>query len=266
MNRTIKSIAAAALIAIAATGCTRIDTGEVGLIRNWDKTIDSQEVVAGSINQTLTHDVLTFPVREIAAEVKDLRPQTVENVTMDDLDLTVVYNVNPSAVSDLYINKSKSFNGVNEKGEPLLMMGYLQTVTRNAVMKTIPKYEALKINIQRDVIEQELLTAIREELVGEKLNTSLVVSKVLLRNAAPPLSITQSANNLVKAQNELKQSAIEVQKAEQEAKRIATLNANAGAVGYMQAQANMLIAQGISEGKVQAIVVPYDFKGIVNVK
>lgn len=261
----MKKVLAIVAMAIAMTGCTRISTGEVGLIVNWDKTIDTREVLPGSINQTITHDVLTFPVREINADVKNLRPQTAESVTMDDFDLTVVYNVNPAAVSDIYINKNHSFNGTNDKGEPLLMEGYLQTVAKNAVNKVIPKYEALKINIQRQAIEADILAAMKADLAEEKLDTSLIVSQVLVRNAVPPSSITQSANNLVRAQNELKQSVIEVQKAEQESKRIAALNANAGAVSYMQAQAQMKIAEGIAAGRVQTIVVPYDFKGMVNV-
>lgn len=262
----MKNIAILAILAITAlSGCTRVAQGEVGLRVNWDKTIEESERPAGSVNQTMVGSILKFPIREINAEVKDLRPQTVENVTMDDFDLTVVYNITPSSVSDLYINKARSFHGVNEEGEPLLMQNYLITVARNAVYKTVPKYEALKINIDRSQIESQILAGIKAELDGEKLSTAVQVTQVLVRNALPPAAITTSANNLVKAQNELKQSAVEVQKAEQEAKRIATLNANAGAVGYMQAQAQMLIAQGISEGKVHAIVVPYDFKGMVNV-
>lgn len=262
----MKKIIATLAIALAMSGCTRIDTGEVGLRVNWDKTVEQSERVAGSVNQTFVGDIITFPVREIAAEVKDLQPQTVENVTMADFDLTVVYNINPSSVSDLYINKSRSFHGTNDKGETLLMQSYLQTVARNAVYKVIPKYEALKINIERDKVENEILAIIKSELDSEKLGSTLQVSKVLVRGAVPPASITNSANNLVKAQNELKQSAIEVQKAEQEAKRIATLNANAGAVPYMAAQANLMIAEGIRDGKVNTVVIPVDFRGIVNVK
>jgi len=261
----MKKIFAMIAIALAFTGCTRIDTGEVGLRKNWNKVIETAELPAGSVNQTLVGEVLTFPVREINAEVKDLRPQTVESVTMDDFDLTVVYNINPASVSDLYINKAKSFNGVNSNGEVLLMENYIQTIAKNAVMKVIPKYEALKINIQRQQVEADIVAIIKEELAKEKLDTSIIVSQVLVRNAVPPSAITQSANNLVRAQNELKQSAIEVQKAEQESKRIAALNANAGAVNYMQAQAQMKIAEGIAAGKVHTIVVPYDFKGMVNV-
>ena len=262
----MKKIALFALLAVTAlSGCTRVAQGEVGLRQNWDKTIEQTELAAGSVNQTVIGTVLKFPIREINAEVKDLRPQTVENVTMDDLDLTVVYNIEPSSVSDLYINKARSFHGVNDEGEPLLMQNYLTTVARNAVYKTIPKYEALKVNIERDKAEAEILALMRDELAKERLGTAVQVSQVLVRQAVPPAAITQSANNLVKAQNELKQSAVEVQKAEQEAKRIATLNANSGAVGYMAAQANLMIAEGIRDGKVQTIVVPADFKGMVNV-
>lgn len=262
----MKKIIAIVALMIAATGCTRIPQGEVGLRVNFDKTIEASERPAGSFNQTLIGSIIKLPIRDINAEVQDLRPQTIENVTMADFDLTVVYNINPDAVSDLYVNKSRSFHGKNDDGETLLMQGYLATVARNAVYKTIPKYEALKINIERDKAEGEILAMIKAELDSEKLAQAVQVTKILVRNAVPPQAITDSANNLVKAQNELKQSVIEVQKAEQEAKRIATLNANAGAVGYMNAQAQMLIAEGIANGKVQTVVVPYDFKGIVNVK
>jgi len=260
-----KIILIAIAFLLALSGCTRIAQGEVGLRQNFDRTIEESERAAGSFNQTMIGNILKFPIREINAEVKDLRPQTVENVTMDDFDLTVVYNITPSAVSDLYINKARSFHGVNEDGEPLLMQNYLITLARNAVYKTVPKYEALKINIDRSQVEAEILAQMKAELDGEKLSSAIQVSQVLVRNAVPPQAITISANNLVKAQNELKQSAVEVQKAEQEAKRIATLNANAGAVSYMAAQANLMIAEGIRDGKVQTIVVPADFKGMVNV-
>jgi len=261
----MKKFIAMLVMAVAFAGCTRIDTGEVGLRVNWDKTVEQSERVAGSVNQTIVGDILTFPIREINAEVKDLQPQTSENVTMADFDLTVVYNLNPSSVSDLYINKSRSFHGVNEKGETLLMQSYVQLVAKNAVYKVVRKYEALKMNDNRAAIEAEILATIKETLDAEKLGSSILVSQVLVKNAVPPRSIAESANNLVRAQNELKQAAVEVQKAEQESKRIAALNANAGAINYMQAQAQVKIAEGIAAGKVQTVVIPYDFKGMVNI-
>ena len=78
--------------------------------------------------------------------------------------------------------------------------------------------------------------------------------------------ILSSATAYVRAQNELKVKSTEVEIAKKESERMAALSANSGqSIAYMQAEALRQIAYGIREGKVQTIVVPYDFKGIVNV-
>lgn len=63
---------------------------------------------------------------------------------------------------------------------------------------------------------------------------------------------------------ENKRKEVEVATAKLEAERIAALNANAGATKYMEATAIVTIAEAVKEGKVKTIVVPYDFKGIIN--
>ena len=44
----------------------------------------------------------------------------------------------------------------------------------------------------------------------------------------------------------------------------ALANNSTQSVAFMDAQARMMIAEGVKNGKVQTIVVPMDFKGIVN--
>ena len=100
----------------------------------------------------------------------------------------------------------------------------------------------------------------------EKLDGQIDVSQVLVRQITPAKNIVDSANLLVQAQNENKRKEVEVSTAKLEAQRIAALNANAGATKYMEATAIVTIAEAVKEGKVNTIVVPYDFKGIVNVK
>jgi hypothetical protein len=71
----------------------------------------------------------------------------------------------------------------------------------------------------------------------------------------------------VKAQNELRIKQTEVDIAKKESERMAALSSNsAQSIAYMQAQAQMKIAEGIASGKVNTIVVPMDFKGMVNIK
>ena len=114
MKKLLPVLAILLLIGIATTGCTIVDTGEVGLRVNFDKTIDNEELVAGSFNQTVIGKVLTFPVKDVTVDVKDMNPLAADNSTMKDFDISVIYNIAPNSVSDLYINKSRSFHNVDE--------------------------------------------------------------------------------------------------------------------------------------------------------
>ena len=58
----------------------------------------------------------------------------------------------------------------------------------------------------------------------------------------------------------------EVEIAKKESERMAALAVNsAQSIAYMQAQAQLKIAEGIAAGKVNTIVVPMDFRGMVNI-
>lgn len=252
---------------LLATGCTRIETGEVGLRINFDKTTDPTERLPGSFNQTLVGDIVTFKIQDVAVAVDNMTPLASDNSTVKDFDMTVVYNVNPSAVSELWTTKNKAFHGLSDKGNDILLMqNYVALSARNAAYKVAREYESLKMADNRQVIEQKIRDSIIKTLTEEKLAEKITVSQVQVRAITPADVIVASANELVRAQNELKTKEVEVQTAKKEAERIAALNANAGAIGYMNAMANLKIAEGVANGKVQSIVVPYDFKGIVNAK
>lgn len=263
-NRILPALSLALIVGVSATGCTVVDTGEVGLRVNFDKTIESSELVAGSFNQTVIGKVLTFPVKDVSVDVKDMNPLAADNSTMKDFDISVIYNITPSSVSDLYINKSRAFHMVDNSGDIYLMHSYIFQTARNAVYKIARKYEALNMNDSRAQIEQEIQETMVSTLAEEKL-TGIVISQVRVGSMVPSDAVKASADNLVRAKNEEKTKEVEVQIAKKEAERIAALNANAGAISYMQAQAQMKIAEGIAEGKVHTVVIPYDFKGMVNV-
>ncbi|WP_138514423.1 SPFH domain-containing protein [Rhodoferax bucti] len=252
---------------LTLTGCTRIESGEVGLRVNFDKTVDPTERLPGSFNQTVIGEILTFKIQDVAVGVDNMTPLASDNSTVKDFDMTVVYNVNPSAVSELWTTKNRTFHGISEKGgDILLMQNYVALSARNAAYKVARGYESLKMADNRPVMEQQIRESIIKTLTDEKLGDKITVSQVQVRAITPADVIVQSANELVRAQNELKTKEVEVQTAKKEAERIAALNANAGAIGYMNAMANLKIAEGVASGKVQTIVVPYDFKGIVNAK
>ncbi len=164
--------------------------------------------------------------------------------------MTVVYNVNPAAVSELWTTKNKTFHGVSDKGgDILLMQNYVALSARNAAYKVAREYESLKMADNRQTIEQKIRDSIIKTLNEEKLAEKITVSQVQVRAITPADVIVTSANELVRAQNELRTKEVEVQTAKKEAERIAALNANAGAIGYMNAMANLKIDEGVANGK-----------------
>jgi hypothetical protein len=265
MKSVTKVVLLAGLMATTAA-CTRIETGEVGVRRDAYKQIETTELQPGSLNQTIFGDVLTFPTKDVQVDVTDLTPLAADNSTVADFDMSVIYSINPTSAAEIYVEKNRGFHADTEEGDTLLMYNYIRQLGRNAAYKVARKYESLKMADNRAEIEQLVRQEIVAQLASEKLDGAISISQVLVRQVKPAANIVASANQLVQAQNAEKQKLVEVRTAKLEAERIAALNANAGATKYMEATALVTIAEAVKEGKVSTIIVPYDFKGIVNVK
>jgi hypothetical protein len=101
-------------------------------------------------------------------------------------------------------------------------------------------------------------------LKAEKLDAAITIAQVQVKNILPAQSIIDSANAVITSQNQQKAKQVEVGTAKLEAERLAMLSSNGQNVKYMQAKAMQDIAEGVKAGSVKAIVIPWDFKGIVN--
>ena len=259
----LSAVAVAVAVAVLATGCTRVQTGDVGVRIGWDKQIQQGELMPGSFNQILIGDVLMFPVKNVNATVEDLNPVAKDNSTMKDFDLVVVYNINPQQVSEIYGSMNRGFHA-QEHGEIYLMYNYIMQVAKNAVYKSARDYEALTMNDHRQDMEEGVKTHIQHSLREEKLDGVITVSQVLIKNILPADTVVASANELVKAKNELQRKEVEVQTAKKEAERMNALaNQSTQSIAYMQAQAALNISEGIKNGKVQTIVVPANFNALM---
>ncbi len=249
--------------AVMSTGCTRVETGEVGVRIGFDKQVQPGELLPGSFNQVIIGDVLTFPIKDVNVVLENMTPVAKDNSTMKDLDAVVVYNINPQNVAELYSTKNKAFHA-EFKGDTYVMYNYVVQNARNAIYKAARKYEALDMADNRNDMEKFIQEEIQKNLAEEKLDGSITISQVLIRNVVPADSVVESANALVRAKNELKQKEVEVKTAEAEARRMAALaNNSSSSIAFMQAQAMLNISEGIKSGRVQTIVVPSNFTALM---
>lgn len=262
MKKVLKISAIVAAMALA-TGCTRIETGEVGVRVGFDKQVQPGELLPGSFNQVLIGDVLTFPIKDVNVQLNDMTPVAKDNSTMKELDAVVVYNINPQSVAELYSTKNKAFHA-EFRGDTYVMYNYIVQNARNAIYKAARKYEALDMADNRGEMEKFIQDEIVRNLAEEKLDGTIMISQVLIRNVVPADSVVDSANALVRSKNELKQKEVEVKTAEAESRRMAALANNSGSsIAFMQAQAMLNISEGIKNGKVQTIVVPSNFNALM---
>lgn len=265
----MKSFAKIGLIAAAvvlASGCTRITTGEVGVRVDASRQIQGAELMPGSWNQTMVGDVLTFPVKDIPINVENKTPLTSDNSALADFDITLVYNINPGSVAELYSTKSKAFHFFDEREkDTFLMFNYMVTLVNNASYKSVRQYKSLEVADNRAKIEQEIRDAVNEQLKSEGLDKALSVTVVQVRNVAPNADILRAATDFVKAQNELKIKQTEVEIAKKESERMAALaNNSSQSIAYMNAQAALNISEGVKNGKVNTIVIPSTITALGN--
>ena len=262
MNRVIKLSIVAAAVALTSA-CTRIETGEVGVRIDAYKQVQSGELLPGSVNQTIIGDVLTFPIKDVNVVLENMTPVAKDNSTMKELDAVVVYNINPQSVAELYSTKNKTFHA-EFKGDTYVMYNYVVQNARNAIYKAARKYEALDMADNRTDMENYIKEEIQRNLAEEKLDGSISITQVMIRNVVPADTVVESANALVRSKNELKQKEVEVKTAEAESRRMAALANNSGSsIAFMQAQAMLNISEGIKAGKVQTIVVPSNFNALM---
>lgn len=253
--------------AVLATGCARIETGEVGVRVGFDKQVKPGELQPGSFNQTLIGDVLTFPIKDVAVAVDNVTPLAKDNSTMKDVDMTVIYSINPNQVSELYTSKNRSFHAVS-KEDTLLMYNYVFQAARNGLYKAAREYEALDMNDNRSSIEQKVRDNILATLASEKLDGSITIQQVLVRQMIPADSVVASANDLVRSKNELKQKEVEVKTAEAESRRMQALASQGSqSIAYMNAMTEQMKAQAMLEAakKGSLMMVPVGTTPMVHV-
>lgn len=249
---------AAILAVISAIGCSRIETGEVGVRINASKQIEGNELQPGSWNQTILGDVITFPVKDITVQIDNKTPLTSDNSALADFDISIVYSIEPSTVAELYSTKAKSFH-LKWEGDTYLMFNYISTLVNNASYKAVRGYKALEVADNRQKIEQEILTTVKQQLDSEGLGKSINVTVVQVRNVQPNTEILKSATDYVRSQNELKVKENEIKIAEAEAKRMQMLaNNSQQSIAYMKAQSELNISEAVKAGKVQTILIPHN--------
>jgi len=255
---------------LTAIGCSQVETGEVGLRKTFNGTIETGELGVG-YHQVIFDDVILFAAKEILLPEENLTPQTKDKTTLTDFDVTFTYTVEPSAIAELYIKYSTTAHLKAEGAEEIFPIGaFVGPIIRNAAYTSVSEFNALEVSDNRKTIEENIRKYANEKLDGESLGGKVAVKLVNVKNIQLAPEIIASANRVVQTQNELTAKRTEVEIATQEARRIQELSRQTDAkyVELLNAQSGMKMAEAMGIAAVKGSsfwIVPANFSALGNV-
>ena len=243
-----------------------VDSGHMGVRTSFNGTVD-QEVMGVGFHQSLVGDVKEYVANEMTLDISKLQPQTKDKSSLPDLDLTFTYSIIPADIPNL-VTKYKGRDLVTESNGTYPLGKYVLNVVQSAAVDVISRYNALDANDNRENIKNEIKERSNEILAEENLKDKITIHQIFIKNLDISPALKDSATAVIASQNVLKAKQYEVSTAKLEAERMTALTVSGGDayIKLLNVQANMQIANAIQDGKVNTIVVPNDFKGIVNLK
>lgn len=205
----------AILIMVVLSACGRIETGNVGVRTDFNKTIETTELQPGWYGAVLT-SVDEYVTKETELPLNDLRPKAKDNLSLADLDVSIFYTVNPSQIAELVI-KYANMSASAEEGIFLKYPGYklVERVARGSVYDTIAQFDSLTLHTKRSEIESNIMNQVQNDL--DRSDKGIFnITKVVIRQVKTDQALEQSIQAAVQMQKqvEAKQNELELAKAE----------------------------------------------------
>ena len=263
----VLALALAGLVAFAVLGGAvgTIGTGNAG-VRTTLGVISTDEVGPGIyVKWPLISSVQEFTAKEIAIDLQDLTPKAKDNLSLQDMDVTVYYRANPAAIAELQAKYSGQ--SMLDEGNRVWMPAYglVFRVARNVAYEEVARVDSLVMHVRRD----ELAGAIRANMQAELERTDpgvFSVSRAVIRSVRTDPSIEQSIRDAVANQKKLEAMTIQTEIAKREAEirvteaeGIAQANriiADSLTREYLQHEVNQALQEFARRGNTNTVVVP----------
>jgi len=230
----IWNLLAVAFVSIAFTGCTVVDSGEVGIeFHKWSTDTSDYGGVEGTCKgwvfyNPFTTSVFTYPTFTQRRQYEKLTVNA-KDASIFEMDPTIAYHINPEKACAIF---TKYRVGVKELEE-----GYIRTCIYEAYRTCANQYTSDSLMGNRANFERDVRARLEKSLMAEGFIVEEFTSKI-----TPPASLT----SMIDAKNAAIQSAL---KAENQVK---------------EAEANAKIDVAKAEGAAKAMRIKADAEAYYN--
>jgi regulator of protease activity HflC (stomatin/prohibitin superfamily) len=253
----------APLVAFVWSSVGTIETGNVG-VRTTLGNVSMDEVPPGIYFRIpIVQSVATFVAKETSVELNDLKPKAKDNLSLQDLDVSVYFKVADGAVAELYVRYAGQHALQDRRWFPAYNL--VGTLARNAAFEAAAKHDSLILHTKRDEVAADMHATLQGEL--DKANKGVfMVTRVVIRALSTDRSIEQSIQNAVAAQKQLEQADIQIRIANKNAEAeiakahgIAKANAIINSTltrEYLQHETNLVLQRFAEKGGASTVILP----------
>lgn len=231
----------ALVLGLFLSGCSQIDTGNVGVSRTMGKT--SAEELHPGTHITWFASVGEFTTKEVALSFNDMRPKAKDNLTIADLDVDVYFKADPGMVAETTVKYQGDIvrhEDVVQGGTGDLIAGYnrVSRAAREAIYNGVGEFNATTMHTKRTELSERIRALLQEELDGTDKGV-WVIAGVNVRNLVTDPAIEQSIRAAAETDQAIARANKEKELARAEADK-------AREVARGQADANRIVAESLT--------------------
>lgn len=235
-------VAAFITLIVVLSSITQIDTGNVGVLVTRGQISD--EVLPPGVYVRPFKTMIEVSAKEVPLVMEDLKPQTIDKISLTDLDIDIYVQASPDKVSQIVARWPGDFtkiirpDGQTDEGVGV-GLSYVQRQAREAIYTTVATFKSDTVHTKRSEIAAEVVKELQAGLDKEAGAGWFFVRSANVRNLVTDPALEAQIKAAANAQFEriAKDQQIEVAKREAERIRI---------VAQGEADAVRIKAQAIS--------------------
>ena len=253
---------------IAFLSAYTVETGNVSVERTFGKVNHEEQLQGLNFKMPLLTTAMEFSAKEIAVDFNDLTPKAADNLSLQDLDVSVFYRASQDRISELMVKYAGSAVR-GDDGAYLPAWGLVVREARSTIYEKVSEIDSLQLHKQREILQTAVQSTLQARLDRSDPN-DFQVTRVVVRALNTDPSIEAAIREAVEAEKRLeaKQVQVEIAKKDAEieierAKGIAEANRiinSSLTAEYLQHEVNSALRE-FADNNGSVVVIPANMQG-----
>lgn len=187
------SLIVSAMAVCLVSGCSRISTGSIGIVKHWNGEISTEPVVG--FKMTVLDSVIEVDTTETRIPLAGLRPADANGVLLDALDVVISFRLNPEKVPTFFIQTKELDSYIDESGRHITTVGLhvMQNIIQHSIQEVTKKEAITTLAAGLGDYEKAILQQARAELDSGYPGVFQLI-RINVNHFTPPTAIRDQVN------------------------------------------------------------------------